>query len=208
MDDILLLLLRHGAHLRPLKMTTTEVGLEAGMSQQNASRKLAVLEEGGYVERGKDGIMLTKKAYEELAAAYSSMKSAFEGSPIRMNGMIVKGLGEGGYYVSMGGYRRQMKEKLGFDPYPGTLNIKIDNEDLWKKQHVLQKDPVTISGFRDGRRSYGDLFAYRCKVDGQDCVLIVPLRTHHGPQIIEVICPFNFKKRLGKKDGDIVKVVV
>ena len=208
MDEILLLLLRRGAHARPVALTTTELGGLAGMSQQNASRKLTELEQDGFIERSKEGLLLTRKAVDTLADAYSAMKTAFEGERFGIEGVISKGLGEGGYYVSLPGYRKQIVEKLGFDPYPGTLNVKIPESERWKRQRMMQKDPITISGFKDKERTYGDIFAYRCTVDGHGCAVIIPLRTHHGPDVLELLCPFNAKKKLGKGEGDPIRVVI
>ncbi len=206
MDEILLLLLRKGAHIKPLRLTTSEIGAQTGMSQQNASRKLLSLEEGGYIDRSKEGIRLTKKAYDDLATDYVMLKAVFEGKKLDIEGRITTGLGEGGFYVSLEGYRKQIKEKLGFDPYPGTLNITMDES--WRKQHLLQLEPVIISGFRDKERTYGDLFAYPCRIGSHTCAIIVPLRTHHGPEILEIISPLNLKKELNKKDGDHIRVSV
>lgn len=206
MDEILLLLLRKGAYTKNLKITTAEIGQETRMSQQNASRKLLELENSGNIERSKEGIKLTKKSYNELAIEYATLKGFFEGKRLEIDGSITKGLGEGGYYVSMEGYRKQIKEKLGFEPFPGTLNVLID--DAWKKQCLLELEPIVITGFRDNERTYGDLYAYPCKLGSLDCAIIVPLRTHHGPEIIEIISPLNIKKELKKKDGDKVQVVI
>jgi riboflavin kinase len=208
MDELLILLLRKGAYSRPLKLTTGELGTLAGMSQQNASRKLARLGKDGYLERGKDGIRLTKKAYDESAALFTSLKAIFEGGRIEMEGTIVRGLGEGSFYMSLPGYKKAIKEKLGFDPFPGTLNIRLDGDLAWKRQQLLESEPIVIPGFRGKGRTFGDLFAYRCRLGGKDGAIIVPLRTHHGPDILETIFSFNAKKEFGKKDGDRVKVIV
>jgi riboflavin kinase len=208
MDDILVFLLKQGAHIKPIRITTAEIGCEVQMSQQNASRRLAELEKKGYLKRGKEGIKLSRKAYNEFADAYTMLKQVFERKRLEITGTITKGLEEGRYYLSMKGYKKQIKKLLGFVPYPGTLNVNIDEEELWKKRYLLQLEPVVIAGFRDRKRTYGDLYAYRCKLEGHSCALIVPLRTHHGPQILEVIGPYNIKKKLGKRDGDKVKVVV
>lgn len=207
MDEVLLLLLKRGAHLRPVRITTSELGAWAGMSQQNASRKLALLEEGGYVERTEDGVALTRKGRDELAAAYADMKAAFEGGKLEIEGEIVRGLGEGKYYLSLEGYRKQIRAALGFSPFPGTLNVRLSPGDMWKRQQLLKMEPAIISGFTDGKRTYGDLFAYRCRLAGSECAIIVPMRTHHGPDIVEVICGFDIKGKLGKKDGDLVKLL-
>ncbi len=208
MDEILILLLRKGAHKKPLRITTGELGSLAGMSQQNASRRLAALGRSGYIERKGDGVMLSEKANDELAGLYSSLKGVFEGGRLEIEGTIVKGLGEGSFYMSLPGYRKQIKGRLDFDPYPGTLNIRLDGGQEWKRQRLLEGEPVVIPGFRDRERTYGDIFAFRCKLEGRDCAIVVPLRTHHGPDILEIICPFNAKRTLRKKDGERVKVII
>lgn len=207
MDEMLLLLLRHGAHARPARLTGAELGAALSMSQQNASRRLSELERSGYVGRTEGGILLTRKACGELSALYSSLKAAFEGGRLEIDGTVTTGLGEGKYYLSLPGYRKQIEKKLGFSPYPGTLNIRLEEADLWKRQHLLSLDPVVIRGFRDENRTYGDLFAYRCAAGGGKCAAIVPLRTHHGADILEIIAPHDLKRKLRKKDGDRVRVV-
>lgn len=208
MDEVLILLLRKDAHTKPVMMTTTELGKLTGMSQQNASRKLAALEQEGYIERSKEGILLTGKARDGLGELYSSLRDAFGEKRLEIEGVISKGLGEGGYYVSLEGYQSQMKDKLGFRPYPGTLNIKIGESQRWKRQHLLQGEPIVITGFKGKDRTYGDLFAYKCALEGLPCAVIIPLRTHHGADTLELLCPFNVKKKLGRGEGDKVKVVI
>jgi len=208
MDGILILLLRKGAHLKPVKMTTTDIGAAQGMSQQNASRRLKELEGEGYIERSDEGIALTKKAVDELSGLHATLRSAFKGEKLALGGVIVKGLGEGRFYLSLEGYRKQIKQKLGFAPFPGTLNVRVDRKDLRKRQQLRRMEPVLIPGFRNGERTYGDLFAYRCGLGGLECAIIIPLRTHHGPDVIEIISASDIKKSLGKQDGDRVRVIV
>jgi riboflavin kinase len=208
MDDILILLLRKGAATRPVRITTTDIGAEIGMSQQSASRRLAGLERSGYIERNKDGVVILPKGVQELAAVYSTLRLAFEGERLKLHGKIVKGSGEGKYYLSLSGYKKQIKEKIGFDPFPGTLNVIVDERDLAIRQQLRRMEPIVISGFKDGKRTYGDLFAYRCRLNDLDCAIVIPLRTHHGANIIEIICAFDIKRALSKRDGDRVQVVV
>ncbi|MFH1521144.1 MAG: DUF120 domain-containing protein [Candidatus Micrarchaeota archaeon] len=207
MDELILVLLKHGAYVRPIKITTTELGKMLRMSQQNASHRLCQLEKDGIIERKHDCLELTKKAKEEIIAVYADLRAALEDEKLDVSGRITKGLGEGKYYLSLDGYKKQIKEKFGFVPFPGTLNIELDEEEMWKKQHVLRMEPTVILGFKDKTRTYGDLFAYKCKIEGIECILIVPIRTHHGPKIIEIVSQFDLKKSLKKKDGNKIKVI-
>ncbi len=206
MDEVLLLLLKKGAHKKPVKLTTAEVGEGAGLSQQSASRRLLALEDEELIARSADGISLTKKAHEAIAREYATLKSVFE-EKLEISGSVETGIGEGKYYLGLDGYRKQMKEKLGFDPFPGTLNIKLGKGELWKKEQLLASEAIVIGGFRSRERTYGDIYAYPCELEGKSCAVIVPLRTSHGPDIIEIVCGFDIRKKFGKKDGDIVTVI-
>jgi len=207
MDEILIFLLRHGAHNTRLRMSTAQIGQELGMSQQNASRKLMCLEQAGMVKRDRSGISLTQKAMDDIADLKALLNNAFE-PKLEMHGRIVKGLGEGRFYLSQDGYIKQMKEKLGFEPYPGTLNIRLDREGIDARRRMLQLEPLIIDGFeKDGRR-FGELFAYRANAGSIDCAIVVPLRTHHGNDMIEVMAPVNLRKTLRKKEGDIVTLKI
>ncbi|MEM1537956.1 MAG: DUF120 domain-containing protein [Candidatus Nezhaarchaeales archaeon] len=44
---------------------------------------------------------------------------------LTLEGEVFTGLGEGAFYVTREGYRSQFIEKLDFDPFPGTLNLRI-----------------------------------------------------------------------------------
>ncbi len=204
MDEILLLLLKIGAHRKAAKITTLELGAEIGISQQSASRRLGQLEEEGYVKRTGEGISITKKAHEIFAAEYAILKAALE-EKLEISGSIVTGLGEGRYYMELEGYKKQIREKLGFVPYPGTLNIEVDEK--WKKDQLMGIEPVLIKGFANKDRTYGDIYAYPGKLEGDRCAVVVPLRSSHGPKILEIISGFDIRKKLNKKDGDKIVVI-
>ena len=202
-DELLLFLLRNNAHRSAARLTTTEIAATLGMSQQNVSRRLRVLEKEGRIRRGASGIALTDAGVAEMRDLLAMMQNAFS-ARLEMRGVIADGLGEGKFYLSKSGYARQMEEKFGFAPYPGTLNLKLDGDEAGKRRRLLQMEPVVIAGFTEGGRRYGDLFAYRAKADGVDCAIVVPLRTHHGQDVIELTAAVNLRKRLKKKSGDEV----
>lgn len=119
-----------------------------------------------------------------------------------VNGVIVRGLGEGAYFMSMKHYREEIKRKLGFKAYPGTLNLKIN-----KKQKGLFKKiiPIRIDGFKQKNKAYGGADCYKSKIRNVNGSIIVPHLTKHK-DIIEFIAPVHLKSELKLKDGDKVKV--
>ena len=82
----------------------------------------------GWIKRTitPDGCLtkITNQGVAELKKLYSELRLIFESDyppSITLEGVLFSGLGEGAYYVTKEGYRKQFMEKLGFDPYPGTL---------------------------------------------------------------------------------------
>ena len=68
---------------------------------------------------------------------------------ISLSGIIVRGLGEGAYFMSMQHYKDEIKKKLGFETYPGTLTLKITK----KQTDSLKKIKVIgIKGFKKNNK--------------------------------------------------------
>jgi len=195
MDKVLIFLLKKGGNKKSVRMTTAELGRAIGMSQQNASRRLKLLEEEELIGR-KDGIRITPAGMKEIEEHYDLLGKALKGDGIRFTGKIVDGLGKGKYYISLPGYKNEIKSKLGFIPYAGTLNVKLRN--VKTRNDILKEEPIVINGFRTKERTFGDLFLYPCKVDGKEAALVFPLRSNHPHDIVEIIAAENLRKALGK----------
>ena len=142
---------------------------------------------------------------------YLRLKAIFEMKPkeVVLEGTLFSGIGEGAWYVSQAGYRKQFIEKLGFDSFPGTLNLRLKPQYEDKRKLLETLPPVQIEGFRDGERSFGPVACYRARInDAEDGVLISAVRTHYAADVIELIAPNNLRLKLGLKDGDTVRVRV
>jgi riboflavin kinase len=211
-------LLSKGAHHNFVEVTTTEIGKDIGRSQQAASKHLLDLETSGYIERLKKGqkfaVKVTAKGYSEIQNLFFSLRAALESAPatIDFEGNVVPGMGEGAYYMSLDGYRKQFKEKLGYEPYPGTLNVRLTDQIYMKARLELGKHPsIFINGFSDGTRTYGWVKCYRATInDGaiDNAAVLVLERTHYDDSMLEVIAPISIKQAAGTKNGDRIKVQV
>jgi riboflavin kinase len=211
-------LLSKGARHNFVEVTTTLLGRGIGRSQQAASKHLLDLETSGYIERLKRGqkfaVKVTDKGYSEIQSLYLSLRAAIESTPATMvfNGNVISGMGEGAYYMSLEGYRRQFREKLGFEPYPGTLNVRLTDQIDMNSRLELGKYPsIFIHGFSDGTRTYGWVKCYRAIVnDGaiDNAAVLVLERTHYDDSMLEVIAPTSIKQAAGIKNGDRIKVQV
>jgi riboflavin kinase len=104
----------------------------------------------------------------------------------------------------------QFIEKLGFDPYPGTLNLKLTTDYDMKTSLELEAYPaIEIEGFQDENRTFGYVKCYPAIIENRvKGALISALRSHYDDSVIEVIAPFFLRKRLELKDGHKVKVEI
>ncbi len=215
MENLLYNLVKKGAHEKFVNTNTIELAAECGISQQTASRKLIEFEKEGLIERKIDrhgqSIILTHKALANLKNVYKNLRPVFDKMPkkLMIEGKVFSGLGEGGFYVTMPGYRKQFVHKLGFDPYPGTLNVKLETErDIHAKAELETMPSVQIDGFKDEKRTYGGANCYRATIDGAEAAILIIERTHHPVGIVEVISPHFLRKKLKLKDGSAVKILL
>jgi len=213
----LLELLELGAKDRPISITTTELGQKIGKSQQLASKHLEEMEKEGLIERmrsgGKTYVKLTKKGVTSGATLYSSLSRVYakpENERLEVVGQVFSGLGEGAYYVSMKGYRKQFLAKLGFEPFPGTMNLKLDLPVYRKIRRDLgTMKGIHIEGFRDGKRTFGGAECFKAKLNEkvEGAVLVIE-RTIHDDTVLEIISPVNLRKYFKLKDGDEIRVTI
>jgi len=214
-ERILIFLAERNAFAESVEILTLELAKALKISQQTASRLLIQLEEEGYIIRRRCGkrrkIKLTEKGLKELLDVYLTLKGILERPiEVKLEGRVFTGLSEGAYYLQIPYYLKQFEEKLGFKPYPGTLNIRLMNKDSIMNRILLEKAAdIKIEGFSDGRRTYGGARCILAKLnDREDVAIIFIERTHYGEDVIELVAPMHLREKLGLKDGDKVYVCV
>jgi riboflavin kinase len=206
-----------GAYKRVAKISTEHLAKKLGISQQTASRYLIELERKGWISREitPDGslIKIEEKGNRELQKLYSNLKVLMEKAyppSVTLEGTVFTGLGEGAYYISKSDYKKQISEKLGFEPYPGTLNLKLTADYDVKTRRELESYPaIEVSGFQNTDRSFGLVKSYPVIVGGSvKGALVIATRSHYDASVLEIIAPVCLRKALGVKDGSKVKVEV
>jgi len=202
-----------GCDRKKVKITVKDFEKDLEISGKTIARNLKIMEEQDLIERdiGNSGqsIKITPAGMKLLSKEFADYKKIFKvKEQIELEGTIVSGLGEGQYYISIDGYAEQFKEKLGFTPYPGTLNVKIKEHCLNLRQRLGELPYIKINGFSDGKRTYGASDCYPISVGGVSGYIIVPERTHYQQDLLEIIAPVKMRTKLNLKDGDEVSVLV
>ena len=124
-------------------------------------------------------------------------KTSFEGK-------VFTGEGNGKKYLAIPWVKQQVKEKVGFTPFLGTLNLKLTKENAARKKLLSQAKSATISP----AEGYCVGLLFKAAISGLDCAVIVPQVKDYPDNVLEVVAQVNLRETLKLKDGDSVTVSV
>jgi CTP-dependent riboflavin kinase len=124
-----------------------------------------------------------------------------------ISGIIVSGAGKGAVFTSLDWVQKQCLEKLGFTPWPGTLNLKIADDDVEVFEKIRQQGGIELVPPNSDHCS-GHVFAVT--VGGIAGAIVMPAEEVrvHGRNIVEIISHLRLKDALGADDGDRVRLTI
>lgn len=205
-----------GGLSEPVKVSCATLGERLEASSQTASRRLQRLETAGLLERDvvSDGqwVSITDAGERRLRSEYADYRRIFESGPaLTLVGQVTSGMGEGRHYISLSGYMKQFRERLGYEPFAGTLNLELDEQSVRSRAGLDAVDGVRIDGWEDEERTFGPATCYPATVESagatvEETHVIVPDRTHHDERQLELIAPVKLREELGLNDGDELTV--
>ena len=124
-----------------------------------------------------------------------------------LTGKIVSGIKQGAFFTQLDWVQKQCLEKLGFKPFPGTLNLETANENIAIIEALQAQEGIELvppdSAFCSG-------FVFPITVEGISGAMVAPAADVrvHGKNIIEIISHLGLKDALGVEDGDWVTVTI
>lgn len=123
-----------------------------------------------------------------------------------LQGTLCSGLGEGAGFTGLDWVRSEFRDKLGFEPYPGTFNLQMDATSLRKARRLLARE----SGIRI-HPAPGFCAATCFHVVVADRVtgaVVIPEVDDYPTDKLEVISAVPVRATLGAVDGDRVIISV
>ena len=153
-------------------------------------------------------LRITELGRGVLQAEHALYQRIFGGQDrIAIHGTVKAGLGEGRYYLSRPGYKAQFQRHLGWEPYPGTLNLDLTGAEA-NKLRILKRSPVfTIESFQAEGRTFGGVLCHPARVGRIECAAILPHRSHYTTTL-ELIAPVRLRDALPCDDGTRLEVDV
>ena len=112
--------------------------------------------------------------------------------------------------MGLKGYTKQFKSKIGYVPFPGTFNVRLDekiHQEAIKQLETL--DGIKLDSFSDGKRTYGWVKCFHATLNNSiKCELIRLERTHHDNSVIELISKNSLRKTARLKTGSKVTIKI
>ncbi|UHQ96394.1 DUF120 domain-containing protein (plasmid) [Natrinema halophilum] len=200
-------------------LQTAQVSDELDVSTQTVSRRLQNLEREGLITRQMDNdgqrVSLEPEGEHVLKLNYNAYRRIFNPSDsIQLKGHVTTGMQEGHHYISLPGYVEQFQNRLGYTPFPGTLNIELDSESILIKPGLNYLRSIRIDCWEDEDRTYGAVECYEAELESaggrtyDSAHVIVPERTLHDEQQLEVIAPIKLRDEMDLENGDELTVSV
>ena len=136
---------------------------------------------------------------------YSEDKDILTG--LTLYGKIVSGLGEGKVFTELPWAKEQFLNKVGINPYPGTLNLKLENPLALEGLQKLKSRPGIV--IVPDNPAFCQGICYKIMIQGSiPGAIVIPLVPEYPADKLEIIAPYNLKERLKVQDGDEITVVV
>ncbi len=122
-----------------------------------------------------------------------------------LEGKVVSGKGKGAVFLSLAKYGEFMANFLGLRPYPGTLNVEVDPKE--KQAFLAGKMALRLKSFRFKGKTMGGITAYPVRFQGRvPALLVVPDKTKHAQDIVEVVAVASLRRGLKLRDGSKVRI--
>ncbi|CAB1062940.1 hypothetical protein D1BOALGB6SA_7722 [Olavius sp. associated proteobacterium Delta 1] len=126
---------------------------------------------------------------------------------LTVTGKIVSGEKKGAFFTQLDWVQNQCQEKLGFKPFPGTLNLEVEEAKIPHIEALFKRSSIELvppdSNFCDGH-------VYPVSIMGIAGAIVAPAEDVrvHGKNIIELIAPTRLKDAMDVDDGDEIMLVI
>ena len=124
-------------------------------------------------------------------------------------GRLATGIGMGRSFTQLPWAKEQFVERVGVDPFPGTIIVIIDDPEsmpVWVR--LKQTDGIPMENPNDGPHDC-DAKCWRVSINGKiDGAIVFPVVPDYPNAQVEVIAPVGLRDALGIEDGDAVTLTI
>jgi len=124
-----------------------------------------------------------------------------------LKGKVVSGAKKAAFFTQLDWVVEQCSKKLGFKPFPGTLNIEILPESLLDVESIQEEKGIELL---PSDPTFCTAQVLPVSIEEANAAIIIPEEKVkiHDKNIIEVIAPMSLKEILNIDDGDTVTLTI
>jgi riboflavin kinase len=122
-----------------------------------------------------------------------------------VKGKVFSGKGEGARFLRLPWVEKQMMEKLGFTPFPGTLNIRVVEDGSRLKKLLARAKAAEILPTEG--HCLGKCFK-ACLAGSLECAIVVPEVDGYPEDTLEIVSSVNLREKLRLKDNDEIEIKI
>lgn len=131
-----------------------------------------------------------------------------KGNPMKkttLKGTVFSGEKKGKLFTEIPWAKKQIKEKLGFTPHSGTLNLRIPEKEARRLQQILKEyRGIEITP----RKGFYPAKCFRIVMNEIEGALIIPQKPTYPTDVLEITAPVHLRTALSLEDDDQVKLTV
>ena len=125
-------------------------------------------------------------------------------------GIVTSGMNKASAFMQKDVYAKQYSNTLGFVPYYGTLNIKLENQiEIYTNKKIKNKLKII-----KGNKTNGDVYFIKSTIYNKDKsrknqgAILFPEKSIYKTDTIEFISEKNLRKNMNLKDNDEVTIKI
>lgn len=208
-----------GALHREATISIPSLAAELDVSSQAMRKRLDELDQAGLINQRSGSthpkIFITDQGRSALRNEYEELQSLCgKKNETELEGVVADGIGEGSYFVSLDGYQEQFVEKIGYEPFPGTLNIELEPASTQLNSRLERVDSIVIESWTNEKnQTFGPVYCHpgtlrTAASDYQPVHIIKPEHSRYGNEILEIIAPEKLRETLELETGHRVTISV
>jgi CTP-dependent riboflavin kinase len=126
---------------------------------------------------------------------------------ITVSGILVTGSKKAAFFTQLEWVKRQFLNLLGFEPFPGTLNLMLSEQDEQVMEEIRQRPGIPLIS---PDASFCQSRAYPVRIGTISGAVILPEEKVriHGQKIVEIMAPVSLRESLHLQDGNRVDFVI
>ena len=155
---------------------------------------------------------MTSNISSNQTATESVVSSTSADTMLTLTGDVASGMGKAQDFLSLPGYVSQFKDRLAYEPYPGTLNVTLTG-DIDSRIRLATFPSITIDSWELDGQTFGGAECYPCIIANStdrydEAHVLVPDRTDHDDDKLELIAPDRLRDAMSLTDGDELTVML